>query len=45
MVSIRLTSAAAAWLGWQWAFLLLLPGPLLGVQAMLRLMQPRVTRE
>jgi MFS family permease len=45
MVSIRLTSAAAAWVGWQWAFLLVLPGPLLGVQAMVRLMQPRVTRE
>jgi len=45
MVSIQLTSAAAAWLGWQWAFLLLLPGPLLGVHAMVRLMQPRVMRE
>jgi MFS family permease len=44
MVSIRLTSAAAAWVGWQWAFLLVLPGPLLGVQAMVRLMRPRVTR-
>jgi hypothetical protein len=45
MVSIRLTSAAASWLGWQWAFLLLLPGPILGVQAMMALMKPRVTRE
>jgi len=45
MVSIRLTSAAAAWLGWQWAFLLLLPGPILGVQAMMALMKPRITRE
>jgi len=45
MVSIRLTSAAAAWVGWQWAFLLVLPGPLLGVQAMVRLMQPRLRRE
>jgi len=45
MVSIRLTSAVAGWLGWQWAFLLLLPGPVLGVQAMLAFMRPRITRE
>jgi predicted MFS family arabinose efflux permease len=45
MVSIRLTSAAAEWLGWQWAFLLILPGPMLGVQAMLALMKPRVSSE
>ena len=45
MLSIKLTSAAAAWLGWQWAFVLILPGPMLGVQAMLTLMKPRVTRE
>ena len=45
MVSIRLTSAAAAWVGWQWAFLVVLPGPLLGVLAMVRLMRPRVTRD
>ena len=45
MVSIRLTSAAAEWAGWQWAFLLILPGPLLGVQAMLALMKPRVKEE
>jgi len=45
MVSIRLTSAAAEWLGWQWAFLLILPGPMLGVQAMLALMKPRVSAE
>jgi hypothetical protein len=45
MVSIRLTTAAAAWLGWQWAFLLLLPGPILGVQAMMALMKPRITRD
>jgi len=44
MISIRLTSAASAWLGWQWAFLLLLPGPILGVQAMMALMKPRITR-
>jgi MFS family permease len=45
MVSIRATSAVAGWLGWQWAFLLLMPGPLLGVQAMVALMKPRITRE
>lgn len=41
MLSIRLVSAAAAWLGWQWAFLAILPGPVLGVQAMLALLRPR----
>jgi MFS family permease len=45
IVSIRATSAAAEWLGWQWAFLLLMPGPILGVQAMVALMRPRITRE
>ncbi|MCX6551393.1 MAG: MFS transporter [Acidobacteria bacterium] len=45
MVSIRLTSAMAAWLGWQWAFVLMLPGPVLGVQAMVALMKPRVRVE
>jgi len=45
MVSIRLTSAAAEWVGWQWAFLLILPGPILGVQAMLALIKPRVKGE
>jgi MFS family permease len=45
MVSIRLTSAAAEWMGWQWAFLLILPGPMLGVQAMLALMRPRVKEQ
>jgi MFS family permease len=45
MVSIRLTSAAAEWVGWQWAFLLILPGPILGVQAMLALMRPRISSE
>ena len=44
MVSIRLTSAAAEWVGWQWAFLLILPGPILGVQAMVALMKPRIRR-
>ena len=45
MGSIRLVSAAAAWFGWQWAFLLILPGPMLGVQAMIVLMRPRIHRE
>ncbi len=45
VVSIRATAAAAEWLGWQWAFLLVMPGPLLGVQAMVALMRPRITRE
>jgi hypothetical protein len=45
IVSIRATSAVAEWLGWQWAFLLLMPGPILGVQAMVALMRPRITRE
>ena len=45
MLSIRLVSAAASWVGWQWAFLVVLPGPVLGVQAMLALMAPRVKRE
>ena len=45
MVSIRLTSAAAEWVGWQWAFLLILPGPILGVQAMVALMKPRIREE
>ncbi len=41
MASIRAVSAVGAWLGWQWAFLVLVPGPMLGVLAMLRLMWPR----
>lgn len=41
MLSIRLVSVAAAWMGWQWAFLVILPGPVLGVQAMLALMRPK----
>lgn len=45
MFSIRLVSAVAAWVGWQWAFLVVLPGPVLGVQAMLALMHPRLERE
>ena len=45
MFSIRLTSTVAEWIGWQWAFLVILPGPVLGVQAMVALMKPRITRE
>lgn len=45
MFSIRLVSAVAAWVGWQWAFLVVLPGPVLGVQAMVALMQPKLERE
>ena len=45
MVSIRLVSAAAAVAGWQWAFLIVLPGPLLGVQAMTVMMRGRVSGE
>ncbi len=40
MISIRAVSEVATWVGWQWAFLLITPGPLLGVLAMLRLMRP-----
>jgi MFS family permease len=37
MASMRLLPAVAANLGWQWAFLLLVPGPVLGAVAMRRL--------
>ncbi len=37
MASLRLLPAAAAAAGWQWAFLLLVPGPVLGSLAMRRL--------
>ncbi len=37
MVSLRLLPAVAGHVGWQWAFLLLVPGPLLGAFAMRRL--------
>jgi MFS family permease len=40
MVSMRLLPAVAESAGWRWAFLLLVPGPLLGAVAMKRL-QPR----
>jgi MFS family permease len=44
MVSIRAVWGVAGWLGWQWAFLVVLPGPLLGVTAMIRLMRPPPVR-
>jgi MFS family permease len=37
MVSMRLVPLMAASFGWQWVFLLLVPGPLLGAAAMRRL--------
>jgi MFS family permease len=37
LVSLRLLPAAAAAAGWRWAFLLLVPGPVLGSLAMRRL--------
>jgi MFS family permease len=45
MLSIRLVSAVAGAVGWQWAFVIVLPGPILGVQAMLVMMRGRVSRE
>ena len=38
IVSIRLLPWFAALVGWRWAFLMLVPGPLLGAMAMKRLM-------
>jgi len=35
VISIRLTPAIAASVGWRWSFLLLVPGPIFGVIAML----------
>ncbi|HVC20098.1 MAG TPA: MFS transporter [Vicinamibacterales bacterium] len=40
MVSIRLLPAAAQVVGWQWSFVVLVPGPLLGTVAMRRLSRP-----
>jgi MFS family permease len=36
MISMRLLPAVAASVGWQWAFLLLVPGPVAGATIMLR---------
>jgi MFS family permease len=47
MASMRLVPAVAGWAGWQWAFLVLAPGPALGILAMARLRQtgsPPVSR-
>jgi MFS family permease len=40
MVSMRLLPAVAAHVGWRWAFLLLVPGPVLGALVMRRLGDP-----
>ena len=37
LVSIRLAGAVGRDVGWQWAFLVLVPGPLVGALAMRRL--------
>jgi MFS family permease len=37
LVTIRLMATVQSWVGWQWAFWLLVPGPLFGVVVMLRL--------
>lgn len=43
MVSMRLIPLAAASFGWQWVFVLLAPGPLLGAAAMQRLVRADAT--
>jgi MFS family permease len=40
MVSMRALPALASAIGWQWAFVLLVPGPALGALAMQRLTSP-----
>ncbi len=40
VVAIKAVSIAALSFGWRWAFLVVLPGPMLGVLAMLRLLRP-----
>jgi hypothetical protein len=37
MVSMRIVPAVAGAIGWQWAFVVLVPGPLLGAWVMIRL--------
>ena len=45
VVSIRLTPVVAEWMGWRWTFLLLVPGPVVGVIAMASLRRrPEATR-
>jgi len=39
LISICLTPLLAAAIGWQWSFLLLVPGPFIGVIAMIALRQ------
>jgi len=39
LVTIRLIPLMASVVGWQWAFLLLVPGPTLGTLAMFKLTQ------
>jgi MFS family permease len=43
MLSIRLTLELAGALGWKWAFLFLVPGPILGIWALRPLMSKRRT--
>ncbi len=43
MVSIRLLPIVARSLGWQWGFVVLVPGPIFGVLAMRALRRPAVT--
>ncbi|HEY3886291.1 MAG TPA: hypothetical protein VGL62_13840, partial [Vicinamibacterales bacterium] len=49
MVSVRLVPPITASVGWQWAFVFLVPGPLLGAWAMKGLMAqgsgPRLRKE
>jgi hypothetical protein len=42
MATIRLLPIVAGWISWQWAFLLLVPGPVLGTMAMLKLDRERL---
>lgn len=44
MVSMRLLSEISALAGWQWTFLALIPGPVLGALAMQRLVGARLER-
>ncbi len=37
VVSIRLTPVVADWIGWRWTFLILVPGPVVGLIAMMLL--------